>query len=243
MRQFYLAIILGMCLINIAAPALQTRQCNVCQEKNQNCFVDDVGAVYCKGVMVSYPAELENPSYVVDSRATQIGFGAFSENDYLVNVTIPNGVTIIQEYAFEGCTSLATIDLPQTLLIIDEYAFALCTSLEKIELPSSLYCIGNQAFVDTWKLNSVTLPGSLRFIGNEAFANSHLNEVFVYTTNINYGFNVFTTHHLTSNNNLVIHFLEEVSTEEAGNAILWSDDLLKTPKIRVSFDLRSNEDH
>ena len=44
------------------------------------------------------------------------------------NVVLP-GVTVIEEYAFYGCTSLSSVTLPEGLTTVGEYAFYGCTSL------------------------------------------------------------------------------------------------------------------
>lgn len=237
MKRLFIAVIPAVCFIILIIPVLAFAECPDCHHGDSTCFIDDSGVVYCKGILVSYPADLELSSYVVDSRATQIGSGAFSGNKHVTSVTLQEGIVMIQDFAFEGCTSLTTVHFPETLLIIDDYAFALCNSLEDIKLPHSLYCIGFQAFADTWAMRTIELPASLRFIGDEAFANSHLREVLVYSINITFGYNVFMPEHMEPDANLLIHFLKEVETDEVGNVIPWCEAQAKNDKIRIMFDL------
>ena len=87
-------------------------------------------------------------------------------------VTIPEGVQSIGDYAFCDCsslTSLTSLTLPSSLQSIGGGAFLHCSSLTSLTLPSSLQSIGNYAFYDCTSLTSLTLPSSLQSIGGGAF--------------------------------------------------------------------------
>ena len=78
----------------------------------------------------------------------------------LTNVTIPDGVTSIGQYAFENCSNLTSIDLPESLTSIGRSAFQSCTSLTSIDLPESLTKIGNNAFQDCRSLKTINFKGT-----------------------------------------------------------------------------------
>ena len=59
----------------------------------------------------------------------------FLQRGSLTSVDIPNGVTVIESYAFEGCSSLANIVIPNSVTNIGSSAFSGCNSLESITLP------------------------------------------------------------------------------------------------------------
>ena len=61
-------------------------------------------------------------------------------------VTIPNSVTTISDYAFIFCTGLTSIEIPNSVISIGSYAFRGCTGLTSIEIPSSITNIGREAF-------------------------------------------------------------------------------------------------
>ena len=82
---------------------------------------------------------------------------------------IPDGVTHIAEYAFEGCTELTDIFVPESITSIDQEAFAGCESLRWIALPEALESINAFAFADCNKMTNIDLPDSLTYIGNNAF--------------------------------------------------------------------------
>ncbi len=216
-------------------------ECEYCNDSNPSCFIDTYGVIYCQGVLVYYPENLELVEYYVDARAHTIGESAFAENEHIQEVIIPNSVVMIDDCAFEGCLALRTVHLPDSLLIIGANAFSICTSLEQIPLPDSLYCIGSQAFCDTWSLHQIVLPESLRFVGAEAFAQSGIQEAFIHSVFIECGYDVFTPSSLDYGKVLLLHFPQEVLSEEIGNVYSWIDQLQKSERIVISFDILDDE--
>ena len=86
-------------------------------------------------------------------------------------VVVPEGVTGIASYAFEGQTGLARVGLPSTLKYIGANAFMGCTALEEIEIPNRVEKIDNGAFNNCTWLQDLTLPQNLKIVGKESFAN------------------------------------------------------------------------
>lgn len=86
-------------------------------------------------------------------------------------VTIPDGVTEIYDYAFQGCVNLAELTLPDTLETIGKEAFSGCGSYTRpLVFNSGLKSIGEKAFSDCGGLTIVKLPLSIENIGNGAFS-------------------------------------------------------------------------
>ena len=83
---------------------------------------------------------------------------------------IPNNVTSIGDYAFEGCTGLTSITIPNSVMNIGEYAFYDCTGLTSITIPNSVTSIGEGTFSDCTGLTSITIPNSVTNIGEYAFS-------------------------------------------------------------------------
>ena len=90
--------------------------------------------------------------------------GAFSGS-----YAIPDSVTSICHYAFDGCTSLTSVTIPDSVTSIGVWAFWDCTSLTSVTIPDSVTSIGDRAFVDCKSLVSVTIPDSVTSIGDCAF--------------------------------------------------------------------------
>lgn len=59
---------------------------------------------------------------------------------------VSEGVEILDDEVFVGCTRLRRVVLPSSLVEIGEFAFAGCTSLEEIELPAGIQTIYSHAF-------------------------------------------------------------------------------------------------
>ncbi|MDE5652899.1 MAG: leucine-rich repeat domain-containing protein [Muribaculaceae bacterium] len=75
-------------------------------------------------------------SVVLPEGLTVIENGALA-GSAVTEITIPEGVTFIGEYAFYGCRNLKTVNLPSTLLSIGRGAFAGCPVLENINLDAT----------------------------------------------------------------------------------------------------------
>ena len=121
--------------------------------------------------ITSYSGSAENiviPAQIDGKSVTRIGNNAF-EKSSAKEIVIPDSVTDIEQYAFEGCTSLSDITLPDSLTSIGLSAFESCTALTDIALPDSLTYIDGLAFANCTSLKTVTVPASVTFIGGWAF--------------------------------------------------------------------------
>ena len=67
----------------------------------------------------------------IPNSVTSIGNYAFYECTWLTSITIPNSVTSIGRSAFCGCSMLTTITIPNSVTSIGDYAFDNCTGLKK----------------------------------------------------------------------------------------------------------------
>ena len=87
----------------------------------------------------------------------------------LTEYTIPDGVTTIGEYAFDGCNSLTSVTIPDSVTTIGDSAFCECYSLTDVTIPDSVTTIGYDAFYNCDSLTSVTIGNSVTVIGGWAF--------------------------------------------------------------------------
>ena len=85
-------------------------------------------------------------------------------------IVIPEGVKIIDSFAFRDCKKLESIKLPTTLEKINQYAFLECTSLESINIPHNLKEIRGYAFAGCTSLKSIELPDSVTKLGPWVFS-------------------------------------------------------------------------
>ena len=101
----------------------------------------------------------------------------------MTSVTIPESVTSIGGYAFDGCSGLTSITIPEGVTSIGEFAFSGCNSLESLTIPNSVTTIGDGAFpfyCDS--LVSLTIPD--RFIDSSILECSNLQSLTVYGEDI-----------------------------------------------------------
>ena len=75
-------------------------------------------------------------------------------------VSIPNGVIKIGDYAFEYCTSLTNITIPDSVTSIGDYAFEFCASLTSVTIGNSVTDIGYAAFSGCDNLKNIYYKGS-----------------------------------------------------------------------------------
>jgi hypothetical protein len=77
----------------------------------------------------------------------------------IIKCIIPDGVTRIGLWAFNGCKSLTSITIPDSVTNIDDNAFSHCISLKEITIPDSVTSIGDWAFWNCKSLKEVTFKG------------------------------------------------------------------------------------
>ena len=85
-------------------------------------------------------------------------------------VTIPSGVTVIAESAFEGYDGLTQVTLPAGVEVIGPNAFYRCGGLTDVAIPVGVEVIGPEAFYWCNGLADVVIPASVTNIGQRAFA-------------------------------------------------------------------------
>lgn len=84
------------------------------------------------------------------------------------SVVVPEGVTVIAENAFCGCTKLVSAVLPSTLTSIKRAAFGNCQSLSEIDLPAGLTTLQEYAFLNCLSLKKICLYSALSEIEDNA---------------------------------------------------------------------------
>jgi hypothetical protein len=122
--------------------------------------VTDIGAGAFAGCinMISMTVDTENTVY--DSREDCNAIIHSSTNTVVAgckNMTIPEGVTSIGDWALNGMGSLTSVVLPSSLTSIGTGAFSWCWSLPSITIPANVTSIGGGAFEGCSNLTSVTV--------------------------------------------------------------------------------------
>ena len=74
----------------------------------------------------------------------------------ITNITLPNSITIIDSYAFLGCSEIINFVVPSKLQKIGNYAFQNCSNILSYDMPKTLIQIGVGAFDGNSKMSQLT---------------------------------------------------------------------------------------
>ena len=126
-------------------------------------FCSESGVLFNKDktTLIYYPLGKTDSSYTIPDGVTVIEQYAFYCNSKLTSVTIPSSVTSIGESAFQHCTRLTSITIPNGVISIGNFAFGSCTGLKSITIPSSVTSIGESAFQFCSKLTIIYIPNGI----------------------------------------------------------------------------------
>lgn len=151
---------------------------------------------------------LEFPSHFNNKLVTAIrtrGAGGSK----LLSATIPDSITVIDDYTFIGCKNLQRVNFgdnvasigkrvfdnctilkevvfscPDNVTEIGEYAFFGCSYLESITLSNKLKAISAGLFDGCMSLKSITIPDSVTEIGDYAFVGCRSLTEIVFPDNV-----------------------------------------------------------
>lgn len=98
-----------------------------------------------------------------------IGNRAFYNDNSIIQVTVPKGITYIGERAFADCAYLQKVNLPDGLISIGDYAFDFCIDLIDIQIPDTVKSIGEAAFLECYDLPEITVPEGITKLERAVF--------------------------------------------------------------------------
>ena len=142
----------------------------------------EAGQTISEKTLLYYPGNNTAESYTVQADTEVVDDYAFSENKYLKQVTLPEGLLRIGKFAFgvtdyTRSTALETINVPKTVTEIGECAFAGATHLTNIAFETetqadgretgALKKVGARAFRGCTALETIALPDSITVLGME----------------------------------------------------------------------------
>ncbi|MBE6555434.1 MAG: hypothetical protein E7663_04285 [Ruminococcaceae bacterium] len=117
---------------------------------------------------------------VIPEGVTEVDSYVFNGNTAVTSVVFPGTLKRIGNYAFDGCTSLKTVTFPEGITHIGDKSFYHCTSLQALPFPSTLVSIGTLCFAECTSLTTVRFPYGLAVIERHAFARcSNLREAYI----------------------------------------------------------------
>ena len=100
---------------------------------------------------------------------TELGYGAFQDNDQLTKVDLGKSLTEISDMCFSSSNLLKDVIIPNTVVEIKYAAFSSCYNLTLNSLPSELTTIGYGAFQYCHGIKSLIIPDKVTSIESYAF--------------------------------------------------------------------------
>ena len=141
---------------------------NIYVDADNQYFKSMDGVLYTKNGkrMLIYPMGRTDECVAVPDGVEEIGnvdrsgavFYTF-ENRHIKKIILPDTITSIGEFVFQGADNLEEINLPDVLTTIGGYAFNVCKSLKHIDIPESVEQIYPKAFANCTSLTTVTIKG------------------------------------------------------------------------------------
>ena len=105
-----------------------------------------------------------------DSCLTYKADNVYFNNVLITEITIPNGVKSIKDYAFYGFKNLKSVTIPNSVTSIGNCAFNSCDSLKSLTIPNSVTNVGDGVFAGCHNLTSITIGNSVTSIGKSVFS-------------------------------------------------------------------------
>lgn len=121
------------------------------------------------GILKKYFPQPGETEVTVPDGIRMIDKFAFAGCDNLYAVRIPEGLTNIGAGAFKNCKNLLFVKLPESLARIGIEAFSGCESLGEISIPEQVDTIHDLTFIACKNLRHAVLPKHMQKIGDKAF--------------------------------------------------------------------------
>ncbi len=123
---------------------------------------------------------------------TNINEQAFNDCLSLTGFVIPVGVTRISSAAFQSCGLLRSAVIPESVISIENGAFQNCISLDGVVIPDGVTIISGYVFRNCYSLQRIHVPDSVTEISFQAFSICRKLEFFAISeTVVQIGNNAF----------------------------------------------------
>lgn len=150
-------------------------------------FMDMDNFLYSKDGEILVAAPSASGDITLPDAVKVVAEYAFENAHKLTGIELKKGVVSIGKGAFLGCRALRRVITEKGLETIGENAFYGCSRLEEINLEKGLEKIESAAFQDCGTLNNVSIPSTVKSIKENVFANcTSLSELSVSSSNKKY---------------------------------------------------------
>ena len=123
-------------------------------------------ALYIGKFLIKYSGpefEESHFPFSIKSGTVCIADGAFSDNDCLNKIIIPDTVKIIGESAFYNCSNISELPIPDSVEMIGSQAFGDCHSLRDLTIPKGVKSLGERAFLNCSSLIAINVSAENSF--------------------------------------------------------------------------------
>ncbi|WP_051688914.1 leucine-rich repeat protein [Butyrivibrio sp. AE2032] len=114
---------------------------------------------------------------IIESGRQKTDMWMFEGSKALEEVSLPEGLTVVQYDTFNDCKSLKNVSLPSTVVTIGQGAFN-SSGLTSVTLPEGLKAIRSRAFAYCDDLKTVYMPLSVKEITVTAFDHDKISDVY-----------------------------------------------------------------
>lgn len=135
-----------------------------------------------KGVYINDLTAWCNIDFNLSSTANPLQYAGtlYVNGEEVTELTIPEDVEKIGDYAFGGCTSLRSVTMGDNVKAIGNFAFYKCTGIESMKIGDAVEEIGMYVFYNNTSMTEVDLGKSLKKLNDYLFfCCSGLTEVTV----------------------------------------------------------------
>ena len=129
--------------------------------------------------------EVDSDNTIYDSRDNCNAVIETASNTLIagcMNTLIPNSVTAISEYAFNGCTGLINLTIPNSVTAIGDDAFFGCSSMSKISFGEAVSSIGIWVFHGCNSLTSIICRSTIPATVTEYTFNGYSCDIYTQAT-------------------------------------------------------------
>ena len=130
---------------------------------------DQAGALYDIGKTALYHVPTSVSAFSIPESVTAIGDWAFDGCGRLTGLKLPSGVTWLGTGAFSDCSGLMRMVIPEGVTCTGGFTFSGCTALTDVTLPEGLTDIEWYDFFSCTELKEIAIPSSVERICAYAF--------------------------------------------------------------------------
>ena len=189
--------------------------------------------------IIYYPQGREGSFYEIPSTVKTIGTNAFSWNETLTEIYIPDTVTNIEFSAFGSCLNLEKIRLPASIKSLAGQMFWHCDYLKEVIIPEGVEEIGEGFFGQCMSLKKVEFPASVKSLGEEMFLECGELEGVYFNGNAPEAENIFVFWDEESTSKAIVYYREGTTgwgpTFCGRPTAVWGDEPQPTADISCEY--------